>query len=218
MEEIYKIISIVIGAAGGTGALILTLFNFTANKVAKRLESKYELRLNKELEQYKSKLQKDVDKLNYKLENSNHISKVLFDVKIELYRKLSEAFYQVILCSNSLIPVGIEMTSTDRKEEENIKSEQYKNLSDAVLNAQNLLYSSIPFITSEQYESYQTILNMSREHLFDFSRRWCITDFSESKKTLQPEAYERTRNIIDSFKTLSKEINSYLSSLVIIKD
>lgn len=215
MEETLKIILSVIGAAGGTGMMILLILKFCINKIADRLEAKYQIKLNKELEQYKNDLQKEIEKLDYKLENKNHISKVLFDIKVDLYRQLSESFFNVVLASNNLIPPGLTKTLADKKMQEEKEKEDFAILNKAVLKAQDLLNSSIAFITEEQYEKYNCILKMAGMHLSDFSRRWCITDFTSNKSTLPHEAYVRSDEMAKKFKELSIDLNKYLSSLEI---
>ena len=217
MEEILKIILSVIGAAGGVGAIIWIALTFSVKKIAERLEMQYQLKLNKELEEYKNDLQKELEKLNYKLDNKNHVSKVLFDIKVELYKKLSESFFNVVLCANTLIPPGLTIALADKEKQEEKEKEDFVNLNKTVMAAQNLLNSSIPFITEEQYEKYDELLKMARDHISDFSRRWCVTDFSPDKSTLPHEAYLRSNEMAKKFKEFSVEINKYLSLLEIIE-
>lgn len=217
MEEALKIILSIIGAAGGAGAIIWIALTFSIKKIATHLEAKYQLKLNKELEQYKNDLNKEVEKLGFKLENKTHISKTLFDTKVELYKKLSETFFNVVLCANTLIPPGLSMTLADKEKQDEKEKEDYINLNKATVEAQNILNTSIPFITEEQYEEYDEILKMARMHIFDFNRRWCITDFSQGKNNLPNEAYLRSNEIAKKFKDLSKELNKYLSSLEVIE-
>lgn len=217
MEEALKIILSVIGAAGGTGAIIWIILTFSINKIADRLEAKYQHKLDKELEKYKGELQKEIDKLNHKLQNKNHISKVLFDIKIEAYKKLSEAFFDVVLCANTLIPPGLYKPLADQEKQAEREKEDFVNLNKATLEAQNILNSNIPFITEEQYNGYNDILKMARLHIDDFERRWCVTNIFENKNHLPDEAYLRSDRMATKYKELSKELNRYLSSLEIIE-
>lgn len=217
MEETLKIVLSVIGAAGGAGAIIWLALTFSVKKIADRLEAKYQHRLDKELENYKNELQKEIDKLNFKLENKNHISKVLFDIKIDVYKKLSEAFFDLVVCANTLIPPGPTMVLADKDKQEEKEKEDFTNLNKAAMRAQDLLNSNIPFITEEQYEKYDELLKMARLHISDFERRWCVTDFSTNKNSVPHEAYVRSDQMATKYKELSKELNSYLSFLEIIE-
>ena len=217
MEETLKIILSVIGAAGGVGAIIWLALTFSIKRIADRLETKYQHKLDKELENYKSELQKEIDKLNFKLENKNHISKVLFDIKIDVYKKLSEAFFDLVVCANTLIPPGLSMVLADKDKQEEKEREDFANLNKAALKAQDILNSNIPFITEEQYAKYDELLKMARMHISDFERRWCVTDFSTNKNVVPHEAYVRSDQMATKYKELSKELNAYLSSLEIIE-
>ena len=60
----------VIVSFGGAGAIIAGVTKFAADKIADKLEKKYELKLSKELESFKSKL-----------ENRSYVSKTRFDAE-----------------------------------------------------------------------------------------------------------------------------------------
>lgn len=51
LNDILKIALTIIVCFGGVGAIVSTTVKFTFEKIAERLEKKYELRLNKELEE-----------------------------------------------------------------------------------------------------------------------------------------------------------------------
>ena len=56
MNDIVEIVLGVIAGVGGISGIILAGIKLSANTIAKRLEEKYTLKLNKELERYKSNL------------------------------------------------------------------------------------------------------------------------------------------------------------------
>ena len=80
LNDILKIALMIIGCFGGVGAIVSATVEFTSEKIAERLEKKYELRLNKELEDFKNKL-----------ENKSYVSKTRFDTEFNIYRQLSES-------------------------------------------------------------------------------------------------------------------------------
>ena len=67
-EQIGSIVIACIISAGGIGGIIIAVIKFTSEIIAKRLEQKYEMRINETLESHKAKL-----------ENRTHISRALFD-------------------------------------------------------------------------------------------------------------------------------------------
>ena len=83
MEEI-KVINIIIQiaiaiviSAGGISGIILAIIKFSSNIIADRLSKTYELKLNKELEKYKTRLDSKI-----------YITKARFDKEFELYQQL----------------------------------------------------------------------------------------------------------------------------------
>ena len=77
--DIWKIILCAVGSAGGIGAIIVGVIQFSANRIAERLSQKYEVKLQKELEQYRATL-----------DSKRYISQVRFDKEFEMYQDLSE--------------------------------------------------------------------------------------------------------------------------------
>lgn len=75
------IILAVIASAGGIGGIIFLTIKFSANIIAERLEKKYTLKIDKELEKYK-----------LSLESKIYISKTKFDTEFGIYRELSRTF------------------------------------------------------------------------------------------------------------------------------
>lgn len=67
-DDIWKITLTIISSVGGIGVIICLIVKFASNTIADKLSKKYELIMNKELEDYKNKLDK-----------KNYISKARFD-------------------------------------------------------------------------------------------------------------------------------------------
>ncbi len=78
---ISKIVFGIITSVGGIGAVIVGAVHFSSNIIAEKLSQKYQLEMDKQLEEYKAKLN-----------NGNHISRALFDKELETYQSLFGAF------------------------------------------------------------------------------------------------------------------------------
>ena len=83
MKNLLEAVGLIILSMGGAGAIIMSVSSFLANKIATRLEQKYKLRIDKELEAYKAGLTQ-----------RSYVTKVQFDIEFEVYRKLSKGMYQ----------------------------------------------------------------------------------------------------------------------------
>lgn len=80
-NEIGKIVLELIAGIGGVGVIFIAVIKFSLNIIAERLASKYELKLNKEMEQYKADL-----------DSGKHISRALFDKEFEIYQSFANIF------------------------------------------------------------------------------------------------------------------------------
>lgn len=96
MNDVWQIVLGVIASVGGIGGVILIIIKFSVNAIAKHLEERYSLKLNKELEYYKSSL-----------DNKIYISKTKFDTEFGIYRELSKAFFEMVKNISIMIPSHI---------------------------------------------------------------------------------------------------------------
>ena len=71
---IIQIAIAIVISAGGISGIILAIIKFSSNIIADRLSKTYELKLNKELEKYKTRLDSKI-----------YITKARFDKEFELY-------------------------------------------------------------------------------------------------------------------------------------
>ena len=146
-NEIGKIVLELIAGIGGVGAVFIAVIRFSSNIIAERLTSKYELKLNKELEKYKANLESD-----------NHISRALFDKEFNIYQKYSNIFGE--LHNNIQIYHHLEYLDRETEEKE-----------DRDFNMPNLL-EEVP--DRKQYK--QALSTDILEELFEFRKKLSQTD------------------------------------------
>lgn len=104
-SDIWKIILAALTSVGGVGSLMVLATKFASNTIAERLSQKYELKLQKELETFKSALTK-----------REYVSKTRFDTEFRIYRELSQVFSEAIEGVHGIIPFGEAYYPTDEKE------------------------------------------------------------------------------------------------------
>ena len=85
MNEVSKVVLAVLTSVGGISGLLILTIKISVNTIAERLEQKYSLKLDKELEKYKSNL-----------DNKIYISKTKFDTEFNIYRELSKVFFEMV--------------------------------------------------------------------------------------------------------------------------
>ena len=153
-DEIWKVVLGVVASVGGIGAVIIAVVKFSADIIAKRLEEKYTLKMNKELEKYRSGL-----------DNKIYISKTKFDTEFAIYRELSSSFFVMIRDITRMIPAGYTEYPADKEEREKYENMLYDNALKSTVTAQDFLYSNIPFIPEEFEQAYLEVLGLCREQL-----------------------------------------------------
>ena len=158
MNDIVEIVLGVLAGVGGISGILLAGIKLSVNTIAKRLEEKYTLRLNKELERYKSNL-----------DNKIYISKAKFDAEFEIYRELSKAFFEMVKNISILIPTGF-LVPADPEEKKEYDKKIYKEAMQSTVKAQDILNGNIPFISEEIYNAYTEILKLCRQQLNAFEK------------------------------------------------
>ncbi len=206
--DILKIFVTVVSSVGGIGAVIVFIVKMCSNIIADKLSKKYELKLNKELEKYKSKL-----------ENKNYISKTRFDTEFSIYRTLSVAFFDMVKNISVMIPEGYTQVPADPKVKKEYDKEVYNLALTAVVKAQDTLNGNAPFISEDMYNEYSAILKLCNLQLEVFSNRWNVLYLAsqEEKEKLDLEDYKRTGTINESMKELNNKVRKYISTLDVIE-
>ena len=201
-DEIWKICLGVLTSIGGISGLIIVVIKFSVNMIAKKLEEKYTLKLDKELEKYKTLL-----------ENKNYKSKVKFDIEVEIYRKLLHDFSCATRDVYLLFPI-IDSEPVDLEELKRIDREKYNKALYSVVSAQNTLYENIPFIQENVILLYKDILKKCNSQLFSFERRWNVSfrGTYDEKRTVDSDVYDNNFVINDKMEEASNLIRTYLAS------
>ena len=206
-SELWKIVLAVIASVGGIGVVIVAVVKFSADIIAKRLEEKYTLKMNKELEKYR-----------VGLDNKIYISKTKFDTEFTIYRELSRSFFVMVRDITHMIPAGYAEYPVDKDDREKYENMLYDDARKSTVVAQDFLYSNIPFIPEEFEKAYLEVLGLCREQLGVFELRWNVgylaTD--EEKRKFSREDYQRSRDIKEKYAALNKTVREYLSKLDVI--
>lgn len=207
-NDIWKIVLCAVSSAGGIGAIIILVIKFCSNFIAEQLAKKYEIKLQKDLEKYKSGL-----------DNKIYITKAKFDAEFELYRNLSSAFFKAVKAVTTMIPAGLAYYPADKEDRKKYEEGLYDKASAATVTAQDILYCNIAFIPKELYEKYKEILHMCNIQVSVFQERWNVNYLvtQAEKERFSPEDFKRSREILDKFYQLNDELREYLSKLDVLE-
>ena len=206
--DVLKVITSFIVSMGGGGAIVWFVVKLISNEIADRLSKKYDLKLSKELEKYKSGL-----------ENKIYISKTRFDAEFKIYRELSLKFAELVKCANVMIPSGYNKVIADKSKRKEYEEECYKNTLNAYTEAQNVLFSNCQFIDEKISDGYQNILFLCRKHIDKFEERYNILDLRDQneKEKFDLEDYKRTDEINDKWVEQNQYVRSYLSKIDVLE-
>ena len=161
--NVLAIVLQIIAGIGGIGIVFTAVIGFSSNIIADKLQKKYQLKLNEELEKYKAGLT-----------NKIYISKTKFDAEFSVYQNLSLAFSQCVKAFNILIPCGVTSVPADKEARKKQDESNYNEARNAYVIAQDELSKSIPFIPKEFCDDYKEILKLCSIQLSDFEQRWNV--------------------------------------------
>lgn len=173
--DIGQIVAATIISAGGIGGIIIAAIRFSSNIIAERLSKRYELKLNKTIENYKTHLEK-----------GNYISRAMFDKEFEYYQLLSRKYtiafnsfnlyYGIKYSKLDVIPID-EINIYNPKLEElakdiiggkkvtEVQMDTLKsNIAEQFLEFKKVLDESESFIDGEIYSEYAKLYNLIRSY------------------------------------------------------
>lgn len=202
--DIWKIILAALASVGGVAGLIVLAIKFASNIIAERLSQNYELKLQKELEAFKSTLTK-----------KEYVSKARFDAEFSIYRELSRAFFNMARDINSLVPAGYSERPADEDAYKKYQEKCWRASSQSLQTAQETLVQNAPFISEELYNDFLELVALSRLQISAYTKRFNVLYLAprEEKENYTAEDYERAREISQKFDALNKKIRNYLASL-----
>jgi len=203
--DVFRIVGYLVAGFGGIGAIIYAVIRFSANQIAERLSAKYELKLNKELELFKSNLA-----------GKQYISTTRFDAEFAIYRELSSAFFEMVLSVIGLFPLGIYTTFENKDAREKQEDENYAKASKAFLKAQNTLYENTPFISEKLDIQLKELLQMCNIQVAQFRNRYLI-GLEDYVAQNQPEDHQRSKAILENWNKICENMREYLFSLDVVE-
>lgn len=204
VNQIMGIVLACIVSAGGVGGIIIAIVKFSSNLIADKLTTKYENKMQKELEKYKSEIKK-----------REYVSKTRFDAEFRIYRELSHAFFEMVKDISIMIPPGVSYSPADVEDRKKYEDECYSDARNSVVKAQDVLYSNAPFIPKEFFIGFEQIMKLCKQQLDAFAKRYNVSysGLPEEKRVLDDKDYGRTGMINDMWMKHIDSIREYLSTL-----
>lgn len=116
MENIIDIILTGIVSVGGLSAIIMGLASWIGKIWSNNLIEKYKIKLDKEIENYKSEINIKLNKIDKIEEKALYISKVNYDNEYKIYMEIWPKLIECVNRTLMLYPQGIENVPIDKDE------------------------------------------------------------------------------------------------------
>lgn len=207
VAQIGSIAAACILSAGGIGGITIAVINCSSNFIAERLSAKYESKLEKALEKYKTELSK-----------KEYVSKTRFDAEFGIYRELNATFCTMVKDISVMIPTGIKWQPAGEEERKKYEDECYRSASSSTVKAQDSLYASAAFIPEDYFKGYEEILSLCKQQLNTFTFRYNVLSLEteKEKRSLSDDDYKRTTEINEKWMKHNGVIREYLASLDVL--
>ena len=208
-DDVLKIALTTITSLGGISGIFILAVKFSSNIIAEQLKRKYELQLTKEIESYKSVLDK-----------KNYVSKVRFDTEFALYRELIASCGKMVNETYFVYPTyaNVPADESDRKDyEDKVYSAAIKSISEF----STQIRANSPFIPKEFYNNFSEIRDLCAKNTDVYAFRWNKGfignwETSAEKRSSESEAYHRTDDFKKKFEKITDDIRDYLNKLDVI--
>lgn len=207
IEQIGSIVAACILSAGGIGGIIIAVIKFSSSMIAERMATRYENKLEKEFEKYRTELSK-----------KEYVSKTRFDTEFQIYRELSQSFCTMVKDVSVMIPSGFSWQPADEDAKKQYEDNCYKTATSSVVKAQDTLYANAAFIPQAFFENYEEILKLCKRQLNTFAFRYNALSFEteEEKRQLSVEDYRRTDELNQKWAEHNNKIRDYLATLDVL--
>lgn len=207
-DDVWKIILTLISSVGGIGVVIGFVVKFASDTIADKLSKKYELRMNKELEDYKNKLDK-----------KSYISKTRFDKEFAIYQELSEKVLDMTFTNYVLFPI-VDRVPPNKDERMKYFNDRYTNAVQAYNSANRAIKANAPFIPRDIYDAFCDLRDDCCKQIDDYTLFVLEPDYEENRIELREDykkCWGRTNDISKKRDEIISKLRTYLSTLEVVE-
>lgn len=204
-DTVFKIVCTVIASIGGIGAIIVAISKFLSEKIAERLQAKYQHNLTMTLEQFKSELTHKI-----------YVTKSQYDLEVDLFRKLSKAFFQLLVVFAGII-------ECDKKgKNQNPNTNDIKGtvirLIEKASDAQDILYENSIFIPVDIYQRYDKLNDRMNELFWTYYNKYFdqLKQGGSAHEIVTPEERTTYMSIKEELISINDSVREYLHTLHIV--
>lgn len=224
MQNIINTIATIIVSIGGTGVIIVAISKYIGDILAKKIEEKYKSRLEKELEEYKGKINERLNKIDKIEEKALYISKLNYEGEYKIYMEIWPKLIDCVSKTLRLYPMGIENVPIDKQELEEYQKNKYNEFRDSFNDFITCIDRYAPFYREDYYND----LNQIRSECFSIGDMFKMFEFDvkynesfrgcrDLKMTTKEwkEIKEKEEKILKIKDELLIKIREYLNGLIL---
>lgn len=197
-KQIFELIGAVFASIGGAGAIIFALSSFFGKMWANKLLEKQKAEYQKDIEDYKSALSRELENVKASNEKLTYITKVQYDIEISAIRDLNCKAHKLAVICFTVVPSEIKelKNSTSMFQRYNEYFNSYSNHIDKLLDS---IGNSFAFVENYVLERYSKFLRLCREQFEFFDKVYkpscCLSDENINKLCEKGEEISKVFNI-----------------------
>lgn len=207
LQSILAIASAIVVSVGGSGAIICATSKFLSERIAKRLDSAYQQKLNEQLEKYK-----------LELDNKRYMTKEQFDVQMQIYRDLSKSYFQILVKLCSISEEDFYKDTGSDFDKKRFEEYTYRNIVTTISIAQNVLYENAPFIPKHIFQKYDELYGLINNQFWSYNSKYY--EYVNGKIKQEERLTESDKNIYKEVERklfeVSEDVRIYLESLTLV--
>ena len=216
IQNVIEIVTGIIISVGGSGAIVCAVIKFSAEKIAERMNRKYQLELDRKMEQYKTELVKETEKYKTELSKREYVTKTKFDAEIGAFRELNAIFFDLVRTVNNLIPRGLHYCLNDEKAQTKLENEYFNNSCKLLDDSYSILCRNSIFLPKNIFDSYSEIHHLCDMQVDVIRQKYVVSNLDPQKGIPQLEDRKRTEEIDKLFDQNNESIRKHINSLEVL--
>lgn len=160
-DEIFKLAGAIITSLGGGAVIVTAAAKWCGDLFAQKLLANIEHSHEKEIEQYKAKLQDMSTEFSALVEHSMQIASKQYDMEIEIYQNIWKAFHDLSMCQKYIYHFE-NPTQADPNAYLTMLRTYSSDIENKLEMFQRQMDSAAPFY---QKEAYVLLCNIEREYI-----------------------------------------------------
>lgn len=210
LQNVLQIAIAIIASIGGAGAIICAVVKYVSDRIADRLQKRYQLEIDKKLETFKANI-----------EQTAHVRKTHFDKEFATYEELCAKFSAMVDAVHWLFPTGLDRAPanySDYDELQKICNERY-TIAQQKFNEAAVVYGAkAPFIEKDFLERFRSIqcLAAAQIHKYAFVNPLeAAKGLDSSDAKIQQEGYNNTQKMDREWQELIDSLRSHFEKMTI---